>query len=189
MTGFWDGSGIRWSWAGPYANNLHLAPDRQLHQHLITQFLQAGCSSRRTTNSVKALTALVSKQYTSKKTIHTPTAFWQYMAGYTPPETVQCVTSLTGRAVTTSLIRTFLHSPELSIASSISTHSAYGGTPTPAHSVNAIRTCRKVKGKAYSSAVLRRPAGDRRGRYRFPVSEAADSPQVMLVIDPAAGCD
>jgi len=67
MTGFWDGSGIRWSWAGPYANNLHLAPDRQPHQHLITQFLQAGCSSRRTTNSVKALTALVSKQYTSKK--------------------------------------------------------------------------------------------------------------------------
>ena len=29
--------------AGPYANNLQPAPDR--HQHLITQFLQAGCSS------------------------------------------------------------------------------------------------------------------------------------------------
>jgi len=27
--------------AGSYANNLHLAP----HQHLITQFLQAGCPS------------------------------------------------------------------------------------------------------------------------------------------------
>ena len=27
--------------AGPYANNLHLAPDRQPHQHLITQLLQA----------------------------------------------------------------------------------------------------------------------------------------------------
>ena len=31
--------------AGPYANNLHLAADRLPHQHLITQFLQAGCSS------------------------------------------------------------------------------------------------------------------------------------------------
>jgi len=31
--------------AGPYANNLHLVPDRQPHQHLITQFLQARCSS------------------------------------------------------------------------------------------------------------------------------------------------
>jgi len=41
--------------AGPYANNLHLAPDRQPHQHLITHFLQAGCSSWRPTNSVKAL--------------------------------------------------------------------------------------------------------------------------------------
>ena len=43
--------------AGPYANNLHLARDRQQHQHLITQFLQAGCSSWRPTNSVKALKA------------------------------------------------------------------------------------------------------------------------------------
>jgi len=41
--------------AGPHENNLHLAPDRQPHQHLITEFLQAGCSSWRTTNSVKAL--------------------------------------------------------------------------------------------------------------------------------------
>ena len=24
--------------AGPYANNLHLTPDRQPHRHLITQF-------------------------------------------------------------------------------------------------------------------------------------------------------
>jgi len=30
--------------AGPYANNLHLAPDRYPRQHLITQFLQARCS-------------------------------------------------------------------------------------------------------------------------------------------------
>jgi len=29
--------------AGPYANNLHLAPERYPHQHLIIQFLQAGC--------------------------------------------------------------------------------------------------------------------------------------------------
>jgi len=43
--------------AGPYANNLHLAPDWLPHQHLITQFLQAGCSSWRPTNSVKALKA------------------------------------------------------------------------------------------------------------------------------------
>jgi len=39
--------------AGPYANNLHLAPDTQPHQHLNTQFLQAGCS----TNRLKALKA------------------------------------------------------------------------------------------------------------------------------------
>jgi len=27
--------------AGPYAKNLHLAPDKQPYQHLITQFSQA----------------------------------------------------------------------------------------------------------------------------------------------------
>ena len=32
--GFWDAVAS----AGPYANNLHLALDRQPHQHLITQF-------------------------------------------------------------------------------------------------------------------------------------------------------
>jgi len=42
--------------AGPYAS-LHLAPDRQPHQHFTTQFLQAGCPSCRPTNSVKALEA------------------------------------------------------------------------------------------------------------------------------------
>ena len=41
--------------AGPHASNLHLAPDRQPHQHLITKFLQTGCSSCRPANSVKAL--------------------------------------------------------------------------------------------------------------------------------------
>jgi len=35
MMGFWDAVAS----AGPYANNLHLAPDRQPHQHPITQFL------------------------------------------------------------------------------------------------------------------------------------------------------
>ena len=37
--GFWDTVAS----AGPYANNLHLVPDRQPHPHLITQFLQVGC--------------------------------------------------------------------------------------------------------------------------------------------------
>ena len=40
MMGFWDAVAS----AGPYPNNLHLAPGRQPHQHLITQFLQARCS-------------------------------------------------------------------------------------------------------------------------------------------------
>ena len=43
----------------PYANHLHLAPDRQPRQHLITPyFLQAGCPFCRPTNSVKALKAI-----------------------------------------------------------------------------------------------------------------------------------
>jgi len=44
-----------------YANNLHLVPDRQPHQHPIAQFLQAGLSSCRPTNSVKALKAVTLK--------------------------------------------------------------------------------------------------------------------------------
>jgi len=39
MMGFGDDSGIA---AGPYANNLHLAPDRKPHQHVITQFYRPG---------------------------------------------------------------------------------------------------------------------------------------------------
>ena len=50
MTAFWDAVAS----AGPYANNMHLAPDRQQHQHHITQLLQAGCSSWCPTNSVRA---------------------------------------------------------------------------------------------------------------------------------------
>jgi len=51
--------------AGPYAS-LHLAPDRQPHQHLTTLFfLQAGCPSCRPTNSVKALKATPDAQPTA----------------------------------------------------------------------------------------------------------------------------
>jgi len=39
--GFWDVVAS----AGPYANNPHLVPERQPHQHLIAQFLEARCSS------------------------------------------------------------------------------------------------------------------------------------------------
>ena len=55
MTGFWDAVAS----AGPYANNLHLTPDRQPHQHLIAQFLRTGCFSWRPTYSVKALNKLL----------------------------------------------------------------------------------------------------------------------------------
>jgi len=49
--------GVAMAKAGPYLNNLHFAPDRQQHQHLITQFLQVRCSPWCPTNSVKALQA------------------------------------------------------------------------------------------------------------------------------------
>jgi len=58
MMGFWDAVAS----AGRNANNLHLNPDRQPHQHLITQFLQTGCSSWHPTNSVKALKKLPVKK-------------------------------------------------------------------------------------------------------------------------------
>jgi len=54
MMGFWDAVAS----AGLHANNLHLAPDRQPHRHLITQFLWTGYSSCRPTNSVQALKAV-----------------------------------------------------------------------------------------------------------------------------------
>jgi len=55
-----DFTGTRDDWvavrsAGPYANHLHLTPDRQPCQYLTTQFLQARCPSCCPTNSVKAL--------------------------------------------------------------------------------------------------------------------------------------
>ena len=51
---------FKWQWhqLHHHANNQHLAPDRETHQHLITQFLRAGCSSWCPTNTVKALKAL-----------------------------------------------------------------------------------------------------------------------------------
>jgi len=53
FTGVRD-AGVVVASAEPYANHLHLAPDREPHQHLTTQFLQAACPSSRPTNSVKA---------------------------------------------------------------------------------------------------------------------------------------
>jgi len=47
--------GVAVASAGPHANHLHLAPDRQSCQYLTTQFLQAGCPSCCPTNSVEAL--------------------------------------------------------------------------------------------------------------------------------------
>ena len=47
--------GVAMASAAPYANYLHFTPGRQPHQHLITQFLQARCSSCHATNSLKAL--------------------------------------------------------------------------------------------------------------------------------------
>jgi len=44
--------------AGLYVS-LHLAPDRQPHQHPTTQFLQAGCPSSHPTNNVKVLKAFL----------------------------------------------------------------------------------------------------------------------------------
>jgi len=49
--------GMAMASARPYANHLHLAPDRSPCQYLTTQFLYAGCPSCCPTNSVKALKA------------------------------------------------------------------------------------------------------------------------------------
>jgi len=50
-----------WQWHQLGHNaSLHLAPDRQPHQHPTTlMFLQAGCPSCRPTNSVKALKTII----------------------------------------------------------------------------------------------------------------------------------
>jgi len=52
--GFWHGSGISWTLYKQSASRSRLP-----HQHLMTQFLQAGCSYWRPTNSVKALKAII----------------------------------------------------------------------------------------------------------------------------------
>ena len=57
--------------AGPYAS-LHLAPDRQPHQHHTTLFLQTGRPSCHPANSVKALKALDGKSlHTTNAATHT----------------------------------------------------------------------------------------------------------------------
>jgi len=57
MMRFWDANAM--ASAGGYANGLHFVPERQPHQHLISQFLQAKYYSRCPTNSVKALKAQI----------------------------------------------------------------------------------------------------------------------------------
>ena len=54
-----------------YANNLHLAPDRLPHQHTIAQLLQAGCSSWRLANSVKARRACMHARTHARTHTHT----------------------------------------------------------------------------------------------------------------------
>jgi len=56
---FTEARDIEWQWHQlGHMQSLHLAPDRQPHQHPTTLvFLQAGCPSCRPTNSVKALKA------------------------------------------------------------------------------------------------------------------------------------
>jgi len=51
--------GVEVASAGPYANHLHLAPDRYPHQYLTTQFLQARCPSCHPTISINALKAYI----------------------------------------------------------------------------------------------------------------------------------
>jgi len=80
--GFWNAVAS----AGPYANNQHPTPDRQPHQHHITHFLQARCSSWHQTNSVKALQGNYLPEQIDKKQVETvnqgspgkqPLKWWQ----------------------------------------------------------------------------------------------------------------
>jgi len=50
-----------------FAKHMHDTPDRQLHQYLITQFSQAGCSFWCPINSIKALKAKKSRQHNNWK--------------------------------------------------------------------------------------------------------------------------
>ena len=62
--GFWDAVAS----AGPYANNLHLPPDRQQHRHLITQFFYR--SDALPTSSVKTLVWNKWKRNEQDKQLH-----------------------------------------------------------------------------------------------------------------------
>jgi len=62
--------------AGPYADNLHLASDREPHQHLITQCLQSGCYSWHSANHVKALKVCDLQYAYCKMTVWLCTAGW-----------------------------------------------------------------------------------------------------------------
>jgi len=55
--GFWDGSGISWTICKQYPSRSRQQLNTA-HQHLITRLLEAGCSSWRQTDSVKALKEL-----------------------------------------------------------------------------------------------------------------------------------
>ena len=104
------------AWVGPHANHLHLAPDRQPCQHLITQFLQAGCSSWCSTNIFKALKAtewwsvgLLTTASSLKDvniTQHTVAIYPQSLAGCKPKPTVNCKNS---SRVCVSLCTTVIH--------------------------------------------------------------------------------
>ena len=62
---FWDAVASD----GPYANNFHLAPDRQPHQHLTSQFLEVECSSWCSICSVKALKEIVYDLINAKREV------------------------------------------------------------------------------------------------------------------------
>ena len=71
-----DNGVLGWQWCQmDRMQTIHLAADRQPHQHLITQFLQARCSSWHPTNIIKALKAVQSTEGTialreSRRTMH-----------------------------------------------------------------------------------------------------------------------
>jgi len=69
--------GVAVASAGPYADHLQLAPDRQPHQHLITQFLQLDAlsdvrptaSKHRRSRPLKSLEKLVTKKLTDSQSL------------------------------------------------------------------------------------------------------------------------
>ena len=75
MMGFWDGVAP----AGPHANNLHLAPDRQPHQHLSHHSVFTGRVLFLTPNSVKA--ALYTDHVVSQPAMATATTQCRAFSG------------------------------------------------------------------------------------------------------------